>query len=71
MKLRRCFKVFRESETVELKTEIVRDICKEVIVFANTKGDMLYIGVRDDVGELLDLSGESVCEQLIITDGYI
>ena len=39
---------FRESETVELKAEIVRDICKEVIAFANTKGGMLYIGVRDD-----------------------
>lgn len=28
-----------ESELVELKSEIVSDICKEIIAFANTKGD--------------------------------
>lgn len=39
---------FTESETVELKSEIVGDICKEVIAFANTKGGTLYIGVEDD-----------------------
>lgn len=37
-----------ESETVELKANIVADICKEVIAFANTKGGTLYIGVKDD-----------------------
>ena len=39
---------FVESEVVELKAEIVGDICKEVIAFANTKGGTLYIGVSDD-----------------------
>lgn len=39
---------FSESETVELKTEVVNDICKEVIAFANTKGGTLYIGVAND-----------------------
>ena len=39
---------FMESETVELKSEIVPDICKEVIAFANTQGGTIYIGVRDD-----------------------
>lgn len=39
---------FYESETVELKAEIVSDICKEVIAFANTKGGMIYIGVQND-----------------------
>ncbi len=29
---------FVESEVVELKAEVVGDICKEVIAFANTKG---------------------------------
>ena len=33
---------------VELKAEIVGDICKEVIAFANTKGGTLYIGVSND-----------------------
>ncbi len=37
-----------ESETVELKAEIVSDICKEIVAFANTQGGTLYIGVRDD-----------------------
>ena len=39
---------FFESETVELKSEIVGDICKEVIAFANTHGGTLYIGVDND-----------------------
>lgn len=40
--------LFIESEVVELKAEIVGDICKEVIAFANTKGGTLYIGVSND-----------------------
>ena len=40
--------LFAESEIVELKAEIVGDICKEVIAFANTKGGTLYIGVSND-----------------------
>lgn len=39
---------YYESETVELKSEIVSDICKEIIAFANTRGGTLYIGVADD-----------------------
>lgn len=40
--------LFAESEIVELKSEPVSDICKEVIAFANSNGGTLYIGVRDD-----------------------
>lgn len=40
--------VFVESEVVELKAEVVGDICKEVVAFANTKGGTLYIGVSND-----------------------
>ena len=40
--------LFAEIEIVELKAEIVGDICKEVIAFANTKGGTLYIGVSND-----------------------
>ena len=40
--------IFRESDTVELKSEIVGDICKEVVAFANTHGGTLYIGVAND-----------------------
>ena len=39
---------FVESEVVELKAEVVGDICKEVIAFANTKGGTLYIGVSNE-----------------------
>ncbi len=39
---------FSESEFVELKSEVVGDLCKEIIAFANTKGGILYIGVQDD-----------------------
>ena len=39
---------FVEDEVVELKAEVVGDICKEVIAFANTKGGTLYIGVSND-----------------------
>ena len=37
---------FSESEFVELKSEVVSDLCKEIISFANTKGGTLYIGVE-------------------------
>lgn len=33
---------FIESETIELKSSVVADLCKEVIAFANTKGGTLY-----------------------------
>ena len=39
---------FIESEIVELKSEVVGDICKEVIAFANTRGGTLYIGIAND-----------------------
>ena len=40
--------IFTESELVELKSEVVADICKEIIAFANTKGGTVYIGIADD-----------------------
>lgn len=39
---------FIESDMTELKSEVVNDICKEVIAFANTKGGTIYIGVGND-----------------------
>ena len=44
--------IFTESELVELKSEVVGDICKEIIAFANTKGGTVYIGITDD-GQIL------------------
>ena len=40
--------IFKESETVELKSIVVDDIKKEIIAFANCEGGKLYIGVQDD-----------------------
>lgn len=40
--------MYRESETVELKSVIVDDIKKEIIAFANSNGGKLYIGIADD-----------------------
>ena len=39
---------FQESYNVELKREVVEDIRKEIIAFANSEGGTLYIGVNND-----------------------
>lgn len=39
---------FAESATLELKRQVVDDIRKTVIAFANTEGGTIYIGVDDD-----------------------
>lgn len=46
--------LFRESETVELKENVVDDIKKEIIAFANCEGGVLYVGVSDD-GEVVGI----------------
>lgn len=40
--------IYTENETVELKSEVTSDVCREIIAFANTRGGTLYIGVSDD-----------------------
>ena len=40
-----------ESENIEYKSQMVNDIYKEVIAFANTDGGIIYIGI-DDNGNL-------------------
>ena len=40
--------IFKESDTIELKSELIPDICKEVIAFANSYGGVIYIGVQND-----------------------
>ena len=55
---------FVEGEVVELKAEVVGDICKEVIAFANTKGGTLYIGVSNDGNVLGVKNADQVILQL-------
>lgn len=42
---------FTEGQTVQLKREVVDDIRKTVITFANSEGGTIYIGVTDS-GEI-------------------
>ncbi len=39
---------FTESDTIELKSQVGKDICKEIIAFANTRGGTLYVGIADN-----------------------
>lgn len=43
-----------ESECIEYKSQLVNDIYKEVIAFANTNGGMIYIGI-DDAGNQIGI----------------
>ena len=47
--------MYIESETLELKREVTKDLTKEIIAFANTKGGIIYIGY-DDNSALVGLS---------------
>ena len=47
-------KEFTENEFVELKRELTKDIKKEIIAFANSKGGTIYIGI-DDTGKVVGL----------------
>ena len=40
--------MFIENEYIELKSELTKDIKKEIIAFANSKGGTIYIGINDD-----------------------
>lgn len=40
--------MFVENEYIELKSELTKDIKKEIVAFANSKGGTIYIGVNDD-----------------------
>lgn len=46
--------IFTESEKLELKQEVTKDICKELIAFANTKGGVIYVGV-DNKGHVIGI----------------
>ena len=40
--------MYKESETIELKQELNKNIKKEIVAFANSKGGTIYIGITDD-----------------------
>ncbi len=39
--------MYVEDEYTELKIKLTKDIKKEIIAFANTKGGKIYIGIDD------------------------
>lgn len=47
--------MYIESETVELKVELNKNIKKEIVALANSKGGTIYIGIDDD-GNVLGLN---------------
>ena len=40
-----------ESERIEYKSQMIEDLYREVIAFANSNGGVIYIGI-DDQGNL-------------------
>lgn len=40
--------MYKESQYIELKRELTKEIKKEIIAFANTTGGTIYIGIEDD-----------------------
>lgn len=40
--------MYKESDTIELKSKVTSNLCKEIIAFANTKGGTIYIGYDDN-----------------------
>lgn len=63
---------FKESETIEFKSELTNDLKKEITAFANTRGGTIYIGVEDG-GNIAGIQGspERICEQIssMVHDG--
>lgn len=47
--------MYIESETIELKQELNKNIKKEIVALANSKGGTIYIGI-DDNGKILGLN---------------
>lgn len=50
--------MFTESEYIELKEKLTKDIKKEIVAFANSKGGTIYIGIRDN-GNVIGLDNIS------------
>lgn len=65
--------MYQESETIELKQELTKNIKKEIVALANSKGGTIYIGIKDN-GEILGLdNAHKDVESLssMIKDGII
>ena len=50
--------MYKESEFVELKEQLTKEIKKEIVAFANSKGGTIYIGISDN-GTIIGLKDAS------------
>jgi ATP-dependent DNA helicase RecG len=65
--------MYQESDTIELKRELNKNIKKEIVAFANTKGGTIFIGIDDD-GSIIGLNNANKNVEAIssiIHDGII
>ena len=60
--------MYIEDEYTELKVELTKDIKKEIVAFANTKGGKIYVGI-DDYGKVVGL--KNVKEDMESLSGMI
>lgn len=65
--------MYVEYETIELKQEITKNIKKEIIALANSKGGTIYIGINDDgsVIGLKDIKTDIESLSDIIREGVV
>ena len=63
--------MFVENEYTELKSELTKEIKKEIVAFANSKGGTIYIGVNDDgsIKGLKDISKDIEALSGMIREG--
>ena len=65
--------MYVEFETIELKQELNKNIKKEIVALANSKGGTIYIGIDDD-GNFIgvkDIKGDIESLSGIIREGII
>ncbi|MDR1245927.1 MAG: putative DNA binding domain-containing protein [Clostridiales Family XIII bacterium] len=61
----------RESETIELKSQVVDSIKKSIVAFANSGGGTLYVGIADngDIIGLADAAADLITVNNMLRDG--
>lgn len=53
-----------ENEYCELKSIVTKEIKKEIIAFANTKGGKIYVGVEDNGNVIGNLNIDNCLQSL-------
>lgn len=56
--------MFVENEYTELKRELTKEIKKEIVVFANSKGGTIYVGINKDMESLSSMIREGIKSDL-------